>query len=270
MNRPNSFYPQHCPEILLSAYPHRKRMQGPDAFAIKHLRRQSNWSREMYLWLLDTKVLVKNKKRLKALDVGCGPGYVMEAFRDRMDVRGVDIDLDMVAMCEANGLKAQKADARALPFPDATFDIVYCSMLLLWTKEPSKALGEMSRISRKWVICLAEPDFGARIDFPETLAELNGLLVEGIKADGGDPFIGRKLRALFRDCGMDAEMGVHPGIWGIDRLREETEDEWRWVEMMTPKADKKRLRELKNARDRALKAGTQFQFNPVFWAMGKK
>ena len=245
-------------------------MSHPETPAVAHLRRQSFWNREMYLWLMDTKVIGLGKQRLQALDVGCGPGYVMEAFKNRLDVRGVDIDADMVAMCEAKGLKAQKADAHTLPFPNASFDVVYCSMLLIWAKEQEKVLGEMSRVSRKWVVCLAEPDFGARCDFPDTLAELNGLLVEGIKADGGDPFTGRKLRALFRDCGMDAKMGVHPGVWGIDRLQEEAGDEWRWVEVGASKADKKELQRLKKARDDALKNGALFQFNPVFWAIGKK
>lgn len=245
-------------------------MADPESFAVAHLRRQSLWNREMYLWLLDTKVIGLGRQRLKALDVGCGPGYVMEAFKGRLDVIGVDIDPDMVAMCEAKDLNAQKADAHNLPFPNGSFDVVYCSMFLLWPKDPEKVLREITRVSRKWVLCLAEPDFGARIDHPETLAELNHLLTEGIKADGGDPFIGRKLRGLFKECGMDAEMGVHPGIWGIDKLREEAAEEWRCVEMIAKKADKKLLHRLKKARDDALKSGTLFQFNPVFWAIGKK
>jgi hypothetical protein len=122
------------------------------------------------------------------------------------------------------------------------------------------------------VICLAEPDYGGRIDYPPELDGLRDLLSEGIRREGGDPFIGRKLRALFRESGMDCEIGVHPGVWDVARLKEESAEEWRWVDSAAAHAGNEG-RELDEAREswrEALGRGVLFQFNPIFYALARK
>ena len=143
--------------------------------------------------------------------------------------------------------------------------------MLLWVDDPVKVISEMKRVSRGWVVCLAEPDFGARIDYPEQLASCARIAEEGVRAEGGDPLIGRKLRSLFQACSLIADIGVHPGVWGIDKLREESEAEWRYLEL-TAQADedKAELDELRPLWSQALKDGSLFQFNPVFYAFARK
>jgi SAM-dependent methyltransferase len=195
----------------------------------------------------------------------------METMKKRMGVKGIDIDPDMVSMCSSRGLDAVKGSAELIPFDDDSFDVCYCSFLLLWAKEPAKVVKEMVRVSRNWVICLAEPDFGGRISHPIALDGLNELIVKGLRADGADPFIGRKLREIFRKCGIDAEIGVHPGTWGIDRLRKESEDEWRWVEMTLGKvAQESEIERYRCIWQDSLDKGMLFQFNPIFYALGRK
>lgn len=240
----------------------------------KQLKRQSMWLKESWMWLLENKVLASERGKAgkpKALDVGCGTGLVMEVLGELFDVEGIDIDPAMVEECKSTGLKASTADALSLPFEDSSFDIVYCSFLLLWVKDPVKAVSEMKRVSRRWVLCLAEPDFGARIDYPEDLASLTQLIIQGMKDDGGDPFIGRKLRTIFSKCGLKAEIGVHPGVWDLDRLYAETADEWRWIDMTVSVSGKKGdLSGLRIAWNDALRKGSLFQFNPYFYALAKK
>jgi SAM-dependent methyltransferase len=240
----------------------------------KQLRRQSMWLKDSWLWLLETKILGPEHKTasdVTALDVGCGPGFVMEVLASVMDAKGVDIDQDMVNSCTMRGLDAVQGEGERLPFEDGSFDLVYCSFLLLWVKDPVKVLKEMKRVSRKWVVCFAEPDYGARLDYPDDLASLTQLVFKGVIKDGGDPFIGRKLRALFSECGMQAEVGIHPGIWGTDRLRIETEDEWKWVEMTADmKEDAAKFEQLKAVWIDSLEKGILFQFNPIFYAFAKK
>ena len=143
-------------------------MARPDRGMGRQLRRQSIWLRDSLQWILREKVL-DGRGRSTALDVGCGPGFVMELMGDQADVRGVDIDADMVRACRARGLLADEGSVYDLPFRDESFDIVYCTFLFLWLEDPSSALAEMTRVSRRHVLCLAEPDFGARIDYPEAL-----------------------------------------------------------------------------------------------------
>lgn len=239
----------------------------------RQLSRQSMWLRESWMWLLEQRVLKKwtGHKRPTALDVGCGPGFVMEALWEDLDVRGIDIDPAAVGEARGRGLDVREADAHALPFGDGSFDIAYCSFLLLWVRDPVKVVSEMARVSRDWVVCLAEPDMGARIDYPDELRPVAGMVREGVAAEGGDPLIGRKLRSVFKEAGLDADIGAHPGVWGIEKLREESEAEWRYLELTAEDAGRSEaLAALKPAWDRAVREGTLFQHNPVFYAFARK
>lgn len=244
-------------------------MARPDRGMGRQLRRQSIWLRDSLQWILREKVL-DGRGRSTALDVGCGPGFVMELMGDQADVRGVDIDADMVRACRARGLLADEGSVYDLPFRDESFDIVYCTFLFLWLEDPSSALAEMTRVSRRHVLCLAEPDFGARIDYPEALEPIRDLIVDGIRDQGGDATIGRKLRSLFRGSGLSVEVGIHPGIWSLERLGREFEDEWKFVEAASPDKRRAELEALKSSWQRALGEGSLFQFNPIFYALGSR
>ena len=240
---------------------------GPRDGLERQLRRQSLWLRESWHWILRTKVL-PGAPRPRALDVGCGPGYVMEALAPLLDLEGVDIDPDMVGMGRARGLAVREGAAERLPFADGSFDMVLCSFLVMWLPDPLKALREMKRVSNGWVLCLAEPDYGARLDHPEGLSGIRDVLSEGIRRQGGDPFAGRKLRAHMLKCGLEADIGVHPGVWAPERLAAEFEDEWRLVEELNDgRAD---IQPFWNAWKAALADRTLFQYTPIFYALARK
>jgi SAM-dependent methyltransferase len=230
--------------------------------------------RESWLWLLETKVLAgesPGRPRLKALEVGCGPGFVMGLLANRFDVTGVDRDEEMILKARKGGLKVFQADAYDLPFEDDSFDVVYCSFLMLWLKDPIKAISEMKRVAKHWVICLAEPDYGGRIDYPEELTSLTRYLANEIKELGGDPSVGRKLRSFFNRNGMEGEVGVHQGVWSLDTLRHQSDQEWAVIEQAAKgHIDAAALRGGKAVWEKSLDNGSLFQFNPVFYALGRK
>jgi SAM-dependent methyltransferase len=85
----------------------------------------------------------------RVLDVGCGSGSMSRLIArsyPQADVTGVDLReqyLDF-ALCRAReediqNLTFRSADAFALPFADATFDVVWTKYLLQWLKEPKRA-----------------------------------------------------------------------------------------------------------------------------------
>ncbi len=240
----------------------------------EQLRRQVLWLKESWAWLLDTRVLVElppSVLRPSALDVGCGPGYVMELLAPHFDVTGVDSDKGMTSKANSRGLKVSQADACDLPYEDDSFDLVYCSFLMLWLDNPAKAIGEMKRVAKNWVVCLAEPDYGGRIDHPIELMDLTRYLASEIEDLGGDPFVGRKLRSFFSENGMEGEVGVHQGVWDLDTLRREFEAEWASIERAAEhRVDSATLRKGEAVWEGALEAGYLFQFNPIFYALGKK
>lgn len=237
----------------------------------RQLERQRSWLIEHWRYLIDRHVLAeRGSLRPKALDIGCGPGLVMDSLSDLLEVQGLDHDPEMVKACRALGLKCDLGQAEDLPFRDGEFEMVYCSFLLVWVRDPGAVLDEMLRVSKDWVVCLAEPDYAARVDYPPELEELTSLIVEGARRYGGDPCMGRKLRSLFTGRGIDAEIGIHPGAWSLERLRTESEAEWEWAEGMAGDAGRQRMEQLHIIWESALEEGTLFQHNPIFYAFARR
>ncbi|HLJ57940.1 MAG TPA: class I SAM-dependent methyltransferase [Chthonomonadaceae bacterium] len=84
----------------------------------------------------------------RTLDVGCGQGDLcIELAALGCDVVGVEIDEALVAGCRARGIEAVRGAAEQLPFPDASFDRIVCSVVVPYTDE-RKAIAEWARLLR--------------------------------------------------------------------------------------------------------------------------
>jgi malonyl-CoA O-methyltransferase len=83
----------------------------------------------------------------RLLDVGCGVGRRLEealVARARVAV-GVDLVPRMLAEGARTGLVAA-ADARSLPVPDLSFDVVWCRLVLGHLAELDAAYAELARV----------------------------------------------------------------------------------------------------------------------------
>ncbi len=87
------------------------------------------------------------------LDVGCGSGQLaLIAARDGLQVTGVDIAANSIerarARARAEGLQArfEVADAEALPFDDASFDVVVSLIGAMFAPRPELVANEMLRV----------------------------------------------------------------------------------------------------------------------------
>jgi ubiquinone/menaquinone biosynthesis C-methylase UbiE len=90
----------------------------------------------------------------RLLNVGCGTGgFNLVAEEAGARAVGVDADAEAIAIC---GLKREKgagafvrAAAERLPFPDETFDVVYCFSAIEHVESVEESVAEMVRVTRR-------------------------------------------------------------------------------------------------------------------------
>ncbi|MGM0557369.1 MAG: class I SAM-dependent methyltransferase [Myxococcota bacterium] len=98
---------------------------------------------------LEVDLLHRYVKGKEVLEVGCGTGLVMHRVAERArSVAGIDISAGMLRQARRRGLNVAQADATALPFGDAEFDIVYSLKVLAHVRDIDRALQEMARVTR--------------------------------------------------------------------------------------------------------------------------
>ncbi len=86
---------------------------------------------------------------VRVLDLGSGPGFYCDAMRGRGAIV-MPVDLE-VASLQRGGepvAGAVATDGGRLPFPDASFDGVFCSNMLEHTPNPSSIFDEAARVLR--------------------------------------------------------------------------------------------------------------------------
>lgn len=106
------------------------------------------------------------------LDVGIGTGepFAQKFVNEGYQVEGVDIAEKLLDICRSNGIKCSYGNAEEkLDFENDSFDLVYCFNSTWYFKNIEKAIGEMMRVSRKWVV------FDI-IDATDWKIKLNGLI----------------------------------------------------------------------------------------------
>jgi SAM-dependent methyltransferase len=104
-----------------------------------------------YPWLYDAAEFRKHQGE-KVLEVGCGTGSDLLQFAKHGAVAtGVDLTTKHVELARGrvgNLAIVCEADARHLPFEDASFDFVYSHGVLHHSDEPEKIVYEMLRVLR--------------------------------------------------------------------------------------------------------------------------
>lgn len=147
----------------------------------------------------------------RVLEVGCGTGAVLgePPLNDDLHahgLHGLDHDLHALQQCHLHAPAAclTCGEALALPYVSRLFDITYCHFLLLWIPDVLRVLQEMRRVTAPsgYILALAEPDYGARVDKPAELAELGKLQNAALNGQGAALRRGAELGELFFQAGI--------------------------------------------------------------------
>jgi len=150
------------------------------------------------------------------LDVGCGPGLLsapLAAMVPQGRVIGVDADPKLLELARARAA-AQGRDnatfieawADAIPLEDDESDFTYARFLFQHLPHPVDVARELSRVTRPGGrVVLVDTDDDAIIVEPLVpgLSELIRGSQIGQARMGGDRMVGRKLRSILHDAGLD-------------------------------------------------------------------
>ncbi len=155
------------------------------------------------------------KPGLRVLDVGSGPGHTTLELARRVapggSVTGVDINAEFVARSSARARDAKLAAEFVhhgfppLPFPDRSFDRVWCKNVLEYVDSAIDTVAEMARVTAvggivvavdsDWDMIALEIGPAARERSDRILATSKALAIK-------EPRIGRQLHGLFRAAGL--------------------------------------------------------------------
>lgn len=143
----------------------------------------------------------------RVLDAGCGTGFFARhaaACLPDSRVVGLDAEADRIdfarARCPAANARFELGDLCAMPFPDGEFDLVYSRFVLGHTKDLTRALLEMARVTR-----------------PGGMVVAYDMVHDGIWFAPEKPAVAALLRAtiaVMRERGMEPSQGLHlaPGM----------------------------------------------------------
>jgi SAM-dependent methyltransferase len=115
--------------------------------------RKSAELEQRHWWYAGRRALVRQLVRGvplgRALDVGCGSAGNTAVLRDiGWDVTGLEYSPTAAALARARGLLVVRGDARRLPFPDATFDLVMSTDMWEHIEEDDEVAAEAARVLR--------------------------------------------------------------------------------------------------------------------------
>ena len=98
---------------------------------------------------LEVDLLSEHVQGRDVLEVGCGTGLILHRVaQGAKRAVGIDISQGMLEQAQRRGLEVAQADVLALPFEDASFDVVYSFKVLAHVADIDQALREMARVTR--------------------------------------------------------------------------------------------------------------------------
>ncbi|MEO0645770.1 MAG: class I SAM-dependent methyltransferase [Cyanobacteria bacterium J06650_10] len=149
----------------------------------------------------------------RILDVGCGSGIVTQELATYAypgHVVGVDISQSLIekgqqaytrknesrSASSTDNITLMQGNVYDLPFPENSFDVVHSRFIFQHLSNPIEALENIWRVLKPdGLICIIDVDksWSGLSPEPATSVALDKAIIEKQLAQGGDPWVGRKL-----------------------------------------------------------------------------
>ncbi len=191
----------------------------PDLPVAPLLQRQAAWLAPARAQLLRW---IHVARRFSVLDLGTGHGAVVPELVRRSSGRVVALDHQATALRAPQAFRgAQRlaADARHIPTPAETFDLIFSQVTLLWVAPLEPAIEEIKRtLKPKGVLVALEPDYGGLIEHPPEI-DSRALWLRALERAGADPYVGRRLPGLLADRGFEVRVSLFDTLFPPDPAR---------------------------------------------------
>jgi SAM-dependent methyltransferase len=154
---------------------------------------------------------------MRVVDLGCGAGSItcdIAALVAPGEVRGVDTSESAIA--SAQSLAAERGldnvtfhvgDATDTHLAAQSFDIVIICVMLSYLPEPERAVAEAFRLLKPGGLYAGREMMKAGDWFAgphaNALTEIDDMIIEGMREQGGDPFFGKRLARILIDNGFN-------------------------------------------------------------------
>jgi SAM-dependent methyltransferase len=237
---------------------------------------QAKWTRPLREYLSMQLGIGQNSR---VLEVGCGTGAILRETRQISLTEPVGIDKDFRRLCAAKKVMASQllatSDASALPFAGAAFDFVLSHYFWLWIKRPQEVLNSIWRVLKPGgkLVCFAEPDYGARVEYPPVFFFLGKLQTWSLQRQGAISKIGRRLPEMLASGGFThIQFGLSGFQKQLDSVAEtEFASEWEMLQYDLQKIVPRWVfKSLKESDLRLRNSGRRVSWIPTFYAIAEK
>ena len=177
------------------------------------------------------------------LDVGCGPASITADLAERVApgrVVGLDAAAGALEAARATlrerGLSEQVeltcGDIMALPFEDASFDVVHAHQVLQHLADPVGALAELRRLTRPGgLVAVRDAVYSAMPWFPAPagMEQWRSVYMATARANGGEPDAGSRLLSWAREAGF-ADVTASASTWCYATLTDRAWQSQTWAQ----------------------------------------
>lgn len=183
--------------------------------------------REEFIQMLLNQVDLNNKR---VLDVGCGVGvisFLINDIFDNVEIVGIDFDENFINMANENktdNIEFYKSDINDIPSNLGLFDVIIGRWILMYVDNPLKTINYLNKfLKHGGKFIFEESDISGSVlnkNLPLNI-EIQNLIWDCVKKEGGNVEIGSELYSLFKENGFkidyfDSQLNIHTSETGSD------------------------------------------------------